>query len=42
MKQQTLTESWKDELVEQLTLKSELGEKEKLIEKLRKENEVKS
>ena len=40
MKQQGLAESMKGGLAEQSTLRSELAKKEKLVEELRKENEV--
>ena len=40
MKPQGLTESMKDGLAEQSTLRSELAKKEKLVEELRKEIEV--
>ena len=40
MKLQGLTESMKGGLAEQSTLRSELTEKEKLVEELRKETEV--
>ena len=40
MKLHRLTESMKGGLDEQSTLRSELAKREKLIEKLRKENEV--
>ena len=40
MKLQGLTESMKDGLAEQSTLRSELAKKEKLVEELRIENEV--
>ena len=40
MKQQGLAESMKGELAEQASFRSELGKKEKLVEELRKENEV--
>ena len=40
MKPQQLTESMKDRLDEQSTLRSEVFKKEMLLEKLRKENEV--
>ena len=40
MKLQGLTESMNTGLDEQSTLRSELAKREKLVEKLRKENEV--
>ena len=40
MKQQGLTESMKGGLAEQSSLRSELAKIEKLVEELRKENEV--
>ena len=40
MKPQQLTESMKDRLDEQSTLRSEVVKQEMLLEKLRKENEV--